>query len=57
MYAFTLHRPSSVRQAANLLAKSEDAKLLAGRHPVKETGQVCFGLESADGVHGRIKLD
>jgi aerobic carbon-monoxide dehydrogenase medium subunit len=30
MYAFTLHRPSSVRQAANLLAKSEDAKLLAG---------------------------
>ena len=30
MYAFTLHRPSSVRQAASLLAKSEDAKLLAG---------------------------
>ena len=30
MYPFTLHRPSSVRQAANLLAKSEDAKLLAG---------------------------
>ena len=30
MYAFTLQRPSSVRQAANLLAKSEDAKLLAG---------------------------
>jgi len=30
MYAFTLHRPSSVRQAANLLAKGEDAKLLAG---------------------------
>jgi aerobic carbon-monoxide dehydrogenase medium subunit len=30
MYAFTFHRPSSVRQAANLLAKSEDAKLLAG---------------------------
>jgi aerobic carbon-monoxide dehydrogenase medium subunit len=30
MYAFTLHRPSSLRQAANLLAKSEDAKLLAG---------------------------
>jgi carbon-monoxide dehydrogenase medium subunit len=30
MYAFTFHRPSSVRQAANMLAKSEDAKLLAG---------------------------
>jgi carbon-monoxide dehydrogenase medium subunit len=30
MYAFTFQRPSSVRQAANLLAKSEDAKLLAG---------------------------
>jgi aerobic carbon-monoxide dehydrogenase medium subunit len=30
MYGFTLHRPSTVRQAASLLAKSEDAKLLAG---------------------------
>jgi aerobic carbon-monoxide dehydrogenase medium subunit len=30
MYPFTLHRPSSVRQAANLLAKGEEAKLLAG---------------------------
>src|SRR5437763_10749600 len=30
MYAFTFQRPSTVRQAANLLAKSEDAKLLAG---------------------------
>ena len=30
MYPFTLHRPSTVRQAANLLAKSDDAKLLAG---------------------------
>src|SRR5437588_12061463 len=30
MYAFTFQRPSTVRQAANLLAKSEDAKILAG---------------------------
>jgi|SRR5262249_8170095 carbon-monoxide dehydrogenase medium subunit len=30
MYAFTFHRPGSVRQAANLLGKQEDAKLLAG---------------------------
>jgi carbon-monoxide dehydrogenase medium subunit len=30
MYGFTFHRPSTVRQAASLLAKSEDAKLLAG---------------------------
>ena len=30
MYAFTYHRPGTVRQAANMLAKNEDAKLLAG---------------------------
>jgi aerobic carbon-monoxide dehydrogenase medium subunit len=30
MYAFTFHRPQTVRQAASLLAKNEDAKLLAG---------------------------
>ena len=32
MYAFTFHRPTTVRQAANMLAKNEDAKLLAGGH-------------------------
>ena len=32
MYAFTFHRPTTVRQAVNLLAKHEDAKLLAGGH-------------------------
>jgi len=32
MYDFTYHRPTTVRQAANLLAKTEDAKLLAGGH-------------------------
>jgi aerobic carbon-monoxide dehydrogenase medium subunit len=30
MYAFTYHRPSTVRQAANMLTKNEEAKLLAG---------------------------
>jgi carbon-monoxide dehydrogenase medium subunit len=32
MYNFSYHRPTSVRQAANLLAKNPDAKLLAGGH-------------------------
>jgi carbon-monoxide dehydrogenase medium subunit len=32
MYAFTFHRPTTVRQAVNLLAKNEEAKLLAGGH-------------------------
>jgi aerobic carbon-monoxide dehydrogenase medium subunit len=30
MYAFTYHRPETVRQAVSLLAKIEDAKILAG---------------------------
>ena len=32
MYAFTFHRPTTVRQAVNLLAKNQEAKLLAGGH-------------------------
>ncbi len=32
MYAFNFHRPQTLRQAANLLAKNSDAKLLAGGH-------------------------
>jgi len=32
MYQFKYHRPGTVRQAANLLAKNEDAKLVAGGH-------------------------
>jgi carbon-monoxide dehydrogenase medium subunit len=32
MYNFTYHRPTTVRQAQNLLAKNEEAKLLAGGH-------------------------
>src|SRR4029078_5504499 len=32
MYEFKYHRPTTVRQAANLLAKFSEAKLLAGGH-------------------------
>jgi carbon-monoxide dehydrogenase medium subunit len=32
MYEFKYHRPETVRQAANLLLKMEDAKLVAGGH-------------------------
>src|SRR3979490_46701 len=32
MYEFKYHRPATVRQAANLLIKNEDAKLIAGGH-------------------------
>ena len=32
MYDFKYHRPETVRQAANLLVKNEDAKLVAGGH-------------------------
>ena len=32
MYEFKYHRPGTVRQAANLLTRNEDAKLIAGGH-------------------------
>ena len=32
MYEFKYHRPGTVRQAANFLAKNEDAKVIAGGH-------------------------
>ncbi len=37
MYAFTYHRPATVRQAAGLLTKHDDAKLLAGGHTLIPT--------------------
>jgi carbon-monoxide dehydrogenase medium subunit len=37
MYAFTQHRPTTLRQAASLLAKEEEAKLLAGGHTLIPT--------------------
>src|SRR3974390_1817312 len=32
MYNFTFHRPTTVRQAAGLLTRNPDAKILAGGH-------------------------
>jgi aerobic carbon-monoxide dehydrogenase medium subunit len=37
MYAFTFHRPQTLRQAASFLAKNEEAKLLAGGHTLLPT--------------------
>jgi carbon-monoxide dehydrogenase medium subunit len=37
MYAFEYHRPTSVRQAASLLGKAEDAKIVAGGHTLLPT--------------------
>src|ERR1700720_1045879 len=37
MYAFSQHRPTTVRQAASLLAKEEEAKVLAGGHTLIPT--------------------
>ncbi|WP_436637169.1 FAD binding domain-containing protein [Microbaculum sp. FT89] len=37
MYPFNYHRPATVRKAAGLLAKMEDAKVLAGGHTLLPT--------------------
>jgi carbon-monoxide dehydrogenase medium subunit len=37
MYAFDYHRPTSLRQAANLAAKAAEAKFLAGGHTLLPT--------------------
>jgi carbon-monoxide dehydrogenase medium subunit len=37
MYAFEYHRPTSLRQAASLLSKSDDAKIIAGGHTLLPT--------------------
>ncbi len=37
MYAFTYHRPATTRQAAGLVAKKDEAKLLAGGHTLLPT--------------------
>jgi carbon-monoxide dehydrogenase medium subunit len=59
MYAFTFHRPTTVRQAVNLLAKNEDAKLLAGGHsliPVMKlrlaNPGVIIDLSKVEGISG-----
>ena len=40
MYAFKYHRPTTVRQAANLLTKFSEAKLLAGGHSLIPFGRI-----------------
>jgi carbon-monoxide dehydrogenase medium subunit len=59
MYAFTYHRPTTVRQAANLLAKNPEAKLLAGGHsliPVMKqrlaSPNVIVDLNKVEGISG-----
>lgn len=47
MYAFDYHRPTSLRQAANMLAKNEDAKLLAGGHTLLPTMKQRLAAPSA----------
>ena len=37
MYAFEYHRPTSIREAASLAGKAEDAKFLAGGHTLLPT--------------------
>jgi CO/xanthine dehydrogenase FAD-binding subunit len=59
MYAFTYLRPTTVRQAVNLLNKHEDAKLLAGGHsliPVMKlrlaNPPVLIDLSKVEGISG-----
>jgi carbon-monoxide dehydrogenase medium subunit len=59
MYAFDFHRPTSVRQAVNLLAKNPEAKLLAGGHsliPVMKlrlaSPSVLIDLSKVEGLSG-----
>jgi carbon-monoxide dehydrogenase medium subunit len=59
MYAFTFHRPTTVRQAVNLLAKHEEAQLLAGGHsliPVMKlrlaNPDVLIDLSKVEGLRG-----
>jgi len=47
MYAFTYHRPTSVHEAADLLAKLEDAKILAGGHTLLPTMKQRLAAPSA----------
>ena len=37
MYAFEYHRPTSVKEAANLAGQAEDTKFLAGGHTLLPT--------------------
>src|SRR5437660_10080299 len=59
MYAFNQHRPTTVRQAASLLTKQEEAKLLAGGHTLIPTMKLRLAgpkhlvdLAKVDGLDG-----
>jgi len=55
MYAFTYHRPTTLRQAVNLLAKDAEAKLLAGGHSLLPVMKLRLARPSALVDIGRIE--
>jgi carbon-monoxide dehydrogenase medium subunit len=54
MYSFTYHRPTTIRQAVNLLAKDPEAKLLAGGHSILPVMKLRLAKPSALIDIGRI---
>jgi carbon-monoxide dehydrogenase medium subunit len=61
MYAFTFHRPETLRQAVSLLSKNADAKLLAGGHTLLPTMKLrlagppqLIDLSRVEGLAGMI---
>ena len=54
MYEFKYHRPGTVRQAANLLAKNEDAKVIAGGHTLVPVSRRCSRRNCTSRVRGSI---
>jgi len=64
MYNFTFHRPTTVRQAAGLLARNPEAKLLAGGHsllPVMKqrlaSPSALIDLSLVEGLSGLSRRD
>jgi carbon-monoxide dehydrogenase medium subunit len=61
MYNFTFHRPTTVRQAAGLLSRNPDAKLLAGGHSLLPVMKLRLAQPSAlidlSQVEGIVGLD
>src|SRR5438128_12453396 len=55
MYEFKYHRPATVRQAANLLVKDDDAKILAGGHSLLPTMKLRLAKPSQIIDIGRIE--
>jgi carbon-monoxide dehydrogenase medium subunit len=55
MYEFKYHRPGTVRQAANILVKDDDAKILAGGHSLLPTMKLRLAKPSQIIDIGRIE--